>query len=637
MTEIVSDQNCIYVIHTASGPREIAVKDVPTAEWGYFLFDEFSCQLNASDHSAPPATLTAEIDLIGQYVFESEVAVDNPLGFGVTFGVAIQHASDGHSVAQTSVDVAAGARERLVVPLGGLRDRCRITLWTQMMPSALTNHHVRSYWLAPRFRKALPEHAPTGRMRAAPPGERAKVLPFDGRDLWLDLLAPLLERRGGWAHQRIPVQWSVAQRSYLEQISRNEIASHSVMDPILADPLLRCAGGDFAGAEEMILILLRRHLDLCRRDSEVFISFLGAAFVMQRFDVVAALLRARYDFPCELEIAVHEGPGRGRIRWDIQSCGAHRFSFDVKAFESDRTHHEIRTFQWEFPLFAQYAKQQDQEVGSVIINQGDVGETPGIAYCDSRPEYFLVPDYIFTPTHGYRYERQILREKRIPWQQRTPVAFWRGATTGVAATPGDWRSLERIKLCELARRHATTGLIDAGLSTIVQFADPAVRREIEESGLVRGRVPWQEWGRYRYHIDIDGNSSPWSNTFQKLLTGSSILKVESTRGLRMWFYDELVPWQNYVPVAPDLSDLVDKIRWLARNDGVAQRIGECGNELAQRLTYEREIDRGVGVISAAFRYFNGRAKGVGPYGCTDTREFAAKPSDDSSSRLSDEV
>jgi hypothetical protein len=97
-----------------------------------------------------------------------------------------------------------------------------------------------------------------------------------------------------------------------------------------------------------------------------------------------------------------------------------------------------------------------------------------------------------------------------------------------------------------------------------------------------------------------------------------------------------VPWQNYVPIAPDLSDLVDKIRWIARNDGAARRIGECGHELAQRITYEREIDRSVKVISAAFRYFNGRPQGVGPYGRMATREYTARPSNDSTSRLADE-
>lgn len=131
---------------------------------------------------------------------------------------------------------------------------------------------------------------------------------------------------------------------------------------------------------------------------------------------------------------------------------------------------------------------------------------------------------------------------------------------------------------------------------------------------MRDFVSWEKWDRYKYLIAIDGNSSPWSNLFQQLLTGSPVLKIESPRGLVQWFYDELLSWQNYVPVAPDMSDLVDKVKWLNRNDPVAKAIGRRGRELADRLTYAREIARAMPVVSAAFRYFNWRPSANGPYG-----------------------
>ena len=93
-----------------------------------------------------------------------------------------------------------------------------------------------------------------------------------------------------------------------------------------------------------------------------------------------------------------------------------------------------------------------------------------------------------------------------------------------------------------------------------------------------------------------------------------MLKVESSRALQQWFYDDLIPWENYVPVAPDMSDLMSKISWLIKNDSEAQRIGRAGLALAEHLTYEREIGRSVPTISAAFRYFNGKPEGVGPFG-----------------------
>lgn len=132
--------------------------------------------------------------------------------------------------------------------------------------------------------------------------------------------------------------------------------------------------------------------------------------------------------------------------------------------------------------------------------------------------------------------------------------------------------------------------------------------------MFKGFVPWQDWSNYKFLIEIDGNCNSWSNLFQRLLTGSAVLRVELPRGLQQWFYDELLPWRNYVPIAPDMSDLMDKIGWLVRNDTAAKRIGQAGLALAEHLTYEREIARSAEVISAAFRYFDGRTDLATPFG-----------------------
>ena len=41
----------------------------------------------------------------------------------------------------------------------------------------------------------------------------------------------------------------------------------------------------------------------------------------------------------------------------------------------------------------------------------------------------------------------------------------------------------------------------------------------------------------------------------------------------------------------DMSDLVEKIHWLHKNDDEARTIGENGAKLANKLTYERELNR----------------------------------------------
>ena len=416
---------------------------------------------------------------------------------------------------------------------------------------------------------------------------------------------------------RFPIAWSERKKSELTEIARGALPARSAIEAALALPLIRCSDGDFNRAEQEILHLLQQHLPIVKGNDDFFISYLEALFVLQRLDLVAAMLQDRYGFPRPLRLSVEpKASAVGLVQWQISLANEkseHRFIFDADVFSDDRLRQEILAFQWEFPLLSHYANSLEQDPGTILINRHDIGLTPGLAYCDNRPEFYLIPDFVYVSTRGYAYARQVFRDGKIPWAQRSAMAFWRGSTTGIPGKHGDWSSLPRAKLCQLAQRHASSGLFDVGFNSIVYFGDETAT-EIRKLGLIRDAVPWQEWNRYKFQIDIDGNTNAWSGLFQRLLTGSPVLKVESSQGLVQWYYDQLRPWDNYVPVSPDLSDLVHKIRWLQRNDSIAEQIGRRGFELTERLSYERELNRSVPVIAAAFRHFNGKPSNAGPFG-----------------------
>jgi hypothetical protein len=107
--------------------------------------------------------------------------------------------------------------------------------------------------------------------------------------------------------------------------------------------------------------------------------------------------------------------------------------------------------------------------------------------------------------------------------------------------------------------------------------------------------------RYKYQIDIDGNSNAWSALFQKLLSGSAVLKIASPHNFRQWYYDELTPWVNYVPVKADMSDLVEKINWLIDHEDEAMQIGINGRQLASKLTYDEELNKALINIHKALK------------------------------------
>jgi len=406
---------------------------------------------------------------------------------------------------------------------------------------------------------------------------------------------------------RIGLQWSPARLAALKALAESARAETGPRaEAILAAAQLRAAAGDFEAAETAILAVLDQHPESGRAANGVFLPLLEALFVIQRLDLAARLLCDRFDPACAIELAISEqGPGVGRLIWDVLLPERMRFTFDRSIIDGDITNAQVTWFVWILPLFATYARNWPGECGSVVFNQWDCGLSPGLAMCDSRPGYFLVPCNAFTRTHAYQFERDYFMHNDVPWASRKPIAFWRGSTTGHPSDPSlGWRSLPRIRLCEIAQLHGD--LIDAGISGVAQIADPAAEPAIQASGLMRSFVPVTEFNKFKYQIDIDGNTNAWPALFQKLLTGSPVLKVASPYGFRQWYYDRLKPWINYVPVDSDMSDLVEKILWLKDHDAAARAIGEQGQALALSLDYEGELKRNVRTVAAALRYFAGQ-------------------------------
>lgn len=110
---------------------------------------------------------------------------------------------------------------------------------------------------------------------------------------------------------------------------------------------------------------------------------------------------------------------------------------------------------------------------------------------------------------------------------------------------------------------------------------------------MREPVPAIDQMQYQYLIDIDGWSNSWSGLFQKLLLGSTILKVTSRKGAKQWYYDRMVPFETHLPVKSDLSDLDDIVAWAVARPGEAARIAANGYQLGSSLMFSTEFAAAV--------------------------------------------
>ena len=63
-----------------------------------------------------------------------------------------------------------------------------------------------------------------------------------------------------------------------------------------------------------------------------------------------------------------------------------------------------------------------------------------------------------------------------------------------------------------------------------------------------------------------------------LFSGRPLLMVD--RRYVEYFTDDLKPWEHYIPVKEDLSDLVDKHEWLKHNEGESLKIAARAKDYA---------------------------------------------------------
>ena len=252
------------------------------------------------------------------------------------------------------------------------------------------------------------------------------------------------------------------------------------------------------------------------------------------------------------------------------------------------------------PLIVGFHKSSHFIAGSMFINLDDAAEIDGLSFCSNRKGQILVPDTDFLESKGYVNTRNHFDANPVSWEKRRPVAFWRGNTTGIRS--GDsWRTIPRVQLCEICSGSETSSLFDVGFSGLAQIPKEE-RKALEESGLMRDYFPMLSSNQYKYQIDIDGNSNAWAGLFQKLLSKSAVMKVESPHGFQQWYYDRLIPWEHFVPVESEMGDLVEKTQWLIANDVKAMKIGQQGAEFACSLTYDKVISEALQKIRNGFLY-----------------------------------
>lgn len=217
------------------------------------------------------------------------------------------------------------------------------------------------------------------------------------------------------------------------------------------------------------------------------------------------------------------------------------------------------------------------------------------------PYTMVIPDPAFVGARGYVKELGVIDdiEGCLSWQLKKPTVFWRGAGSGSGMQGADWINCPRIQLALASKRIDNPQILNAFISTVIDYGDCPATREIPRLDIVREHVPFVDFLTYRYLIDVDGEHCAWKSLFLKLSSKSLVLKMQSE--LRQWYHERILPWIHYVPLRRDLSDLEDIIKWLHAHDEQCRYIALAGNEIMKTIDYDSAFQEVSELMAALLR------------------------------------
>ncbi len=194
------------------------------------------------------------------------------------------------------------------------------------------------------------------------------------------------------------------------------------------------------------------------------------------------------------------------------------------------------------------------------------------------PSNILIPD--FEALRGHEVSLYDQANKIYPWSKKNNLCFFRGSLTGPSeALQGNFLEIPRVKAVTFSHRYPN--LIDARITCGHCKEQKAKYPDYFGSSVTLvGHWP------YKYQLLVDGNSCAYSRAYWQLFSNCVIIKQISDN--IQWYYGALKPFEHYIPVNNDLSDLIQKMQWAHEHDEESQQISQRAQTFAkENLTHYR--------------------------------------------------
>lgn len=181
----------------------------------------------------------------------------------------------------------------------------------------------------------------------------------------------------------------------------------------------------------------------------------------------------------------------------------------------------------------------------------------------------------------------------VKWKDKSGTAIWRGSSTGAGITAD---TNQRIKLAKITQKLMLTGSnvsIDAGLTSWKRRPRKLEGKKglhtIDVKSLkvdLVNKISFSEHARYKYVIHVGGHVAAYRLAAEFSL-GSVVVIVEGE--YKLWFQKFLTEGVHYIGVKSNLSDLVEKIKWLQSHDEEACKIASQGKVFFDKYLQKKGV------------------------------------------------
>ena len=150
------------------------------------------------------------------------------------------------------------------------------------------------------------------------------------------------------------------------------------------------------------------------------------------------------------------------------------------------------------------------------------------------------------------------------WEDRSSKLCWRGSCSGV-------------KNGDSLRRKFVKKIYDYDPNTDIRLCKLWSEGVGIPEEYFADRLPHIDFLKHKIFFIVDGNCIA-SNHMYGFATGCVPFLISNAR---CWFQDLIVPFVHYIPIAYDLSNLIEQIEWVNNNDEKAKQIAENAYNFAE--------------------------------------------------------